>query len=70
MALDRREEVLRRWSRQKNMIHLKVLFAMVKLFCCFVFYSMVKSFANAHKLSNSFMTDKALLYLVSRKSNT
>ncbi|KAK4750874.1 hypothetical protein SAY87_004356 [Trapa incisa] len=41
MPLDRREEALKRWSRAKNMIHLKVFFATIKLLCCFVFYSMI-----------------------------
>ncbi|OWM62763.1 long-chain-alcohol oxidase FAO2-like isoform X2 [Punica granatum] len=41
IPLERRDEILRRWSRQSKMIHLKVLFVMVKLFCCFVFFSWV-----------------------------
>ncbi|KAK4779020.1 hypothetical protein SAY86_006548 [Trapa natans] len=41
MPLNRREEALKMWSRQKNTIHLKVLFAIIKNFCCFVFYSMI-----------------------------
>ncbi|ONK70749.1 uncharacterized protein A4U43_C04F1130 [Asparagus officinalis] len=41
MTVDKREAVLKRWSREKSFVFLRLTFLMVKSFCLFVFYSMV-----------------------------
>ncbi|XP_072986727.1 long-chain-alcohol oxidase FAO2-like [Typha latifolia] len=41
MPLDKREEVLKRWSREKLLYPLRVVFVAVKILCHFIFYSMI-----------------------------
>lgn len=41
MSLDKREEVLKRWTKGKCFKTLRMVFLMVKIICFFVFFSMV-----------------------------
>ncbi|KAF8392161.1 hypothetical protein HHK36_022503 [Tetracentron sinense] len=42
MPLEKREDILKKWSRQRNhLIPLRVVFAMIKIFCFFTFFSRV-----------------------------
>ena len=41
MSLDKREEALKRWNREKFFIILRMAFVMVRIFCTLVFYSWV-----------------------------
>ncbi|KAL6217576.1 hypothetical protein ACLB2K_010793 [Fragaria x ananassa] len=41
MSLEKREEALQRWSREKRLIPLRLLFVVVKIFCFFCFFSRV-----------------------------
>ncbi|ONK70755.1 uncharacterized protein A4U43_C04F1190 [Asparagus officinalis] len=41
MTLEKREEALKRWSREKSFVFLRLAFAMLKIFCYFVFYSTI-----------------------------
>ncbi|KAG0486258.1 hypothetical protein HPP92_008353 [Vanilla planifolia] len=40
MSVEKREEVLLKWSRARLRFPLRITFLMVKIFCCFIFYSM------------------------------
>ncbi|WOL15931.1 long-chain-alcohol oxidase FAO2-like [Canna indica] len=40
MAVEEREEVLKRWSREKSYTFLKLTFIVIKIFCFYIFYSM------------------------------
>ncbi|XP_010262397.1 PREDICTED: long-chain-alcohol oxidase FAO2-like [Nelumbo nucifera] len=40
LSLEKREEVLKKWSRARYQIHLRLMFAMFKIFCCFAFFSL------------------------------
>ncbi|KAJ0970445.1 hypothetical protein J5N97_023322 [Dioscorea zingiberensis] len=39
MALDKREQVLKRWTKEKVFIPLKLVFVLAKIFCFYTFYS-------------------------------
>ncbi|KAL6214506.1 hypothetical protein ACLB2K_013940 [Fragaria x ananassa] len=41
MSLEKREEALQRWSREKRLIPLRLLFVVVKIFCFFCFFSRI-----------------------------
>lgn len=41
MTVEKREEVLKKWTREKVYIPLRMVFLMVKLFSAYVFYSMI-----------------------------
>lgn len=41
MPVEKREEVLKGWSKDKFFIPLRMVFVVVKIFCLHVFYSMV-----------------------------
>ncbi|KAH7669787.1 long-chain-alcohol oxidase protein [Dioscorea alata] len=41
MALEKREAVLQGWSKTKFFTPLRLVFFMVKIFCCYTFYSLV-----------------------------
>lgn len=41
MPLDKREQVLNRWSKEKRFILLKLVFVVAKIFCFYTFYSIV-----------------------------
>ncbi|KAF8388252.1 hypothetical protein HHK36_026918 [Tetracentron sinense] len=42
MSLENREEILKKWSRQRyHLIPLRVVFAMIKIFCLFTYFSRV-----------------------------
>ncbi|XP_057985027.1 long-chain-alcohol oxidase FAO2-like isoform X2 [Hevea brasiliensis] len=40
ISLEKREEILKKWSREKFFIPLRVVFAAVKIFCLYTFFSM------------------------------
>ncbi|PKA65101.1 Long-chain-alcohol oxidase FAO2 [Apostasia shenzhenica] len=40
MSVEQREEILKRWSREKVFKPLRVVFLVVKIFCLYIFYSM------------------------------
>ncbi|XP_008804287.2 long-chain-alcohol oxidase FAO2-like [Phoenix dactylifera] len=40
MPIEKREEVLKRWNKEKNFVPLRMVFVMVKIFCLYIFYSM------------------------------
>ncbi|KAM1107252.1 hypothetical protein ACFX2B_003986 [Malus domestica] len=41
MSLDKREQVLKKWSRQKLVITIRLMFMVVKMFCFYTFFSRV-----------------------------
>uniref|UniRef100_A0A453P3X1 Uncharacterized protein n=1 Tax=Aegilops tauschii subsp. strangulata TaxID=200361 RepID=A0A453P3X1_AEGTS len=41
IPVDRREDALRRWSRETMLPPLRLFFLLVKVFCLYVFYSWV-----------------------------
>ncbi|KAG6504945.1 hypothetical protein ZIOFF_037293 [Zingiber officinale] len=49
MAVAKREEALRRWSREKTFVHVRTIFLFVKVLSFFVFYSTVILFATAYE---------------------
>ncbi|PON34186.1 Long-chain-alcohol oxidase [Trema orientale] len=41
MPLEKREEILKKWSKQKRLIPLRLVFVLIKLFCFYTFFSRV-----------------------------
>ncbi|KAB2602317.1 long-chain-alcohol oxidase FAO2-like [Pyrus ussuriensis x Pyrus communis] len=41
MSLDKREQVLKKWSRQKSVITIRLMFMVIKMFCFYTFFSRV-----------------------------
>lgn len=41
MPVEKREHILMKWNREKSFIFLRLVFVIVKVFCLYVFYSMV-----------------------------
>lgn len=41
MSLDKREKVLQKWSKERRLVPLRMMFVLTKLFCFYDFYSRV-----------------------------
>lgn len=58
MPLENREEVLKKWSKEKRLIPLRLVFVLIKLFCFYTFFSRVMHLPNSHIYTHTY-----LLYL-------
>jgi long-chain-alcohol oxidase len=48
ISLEKREEILKKWSREKLLLPLRMVFAVTKIFCFFNFFSRVIMLLTPH----------------------
>ena len=48
MPLEKREKILKKWSKEKRLIPLKLVFVLIKLFCFYTFFTRVIYLPNSH----------------------
>jgi long-chain-alcohol oxidase len=41
ISLEKREEILKKWSRARRLVHLRMVFVVTKIFCFYNFFSRV-----------------------------
>ena len=51
MSLEKREEILKSWTRKRGLLPLRLVFVVIKIFCLYTFFSMVILFTHYAMIS-------------------
>lgn len=64
MSLEKREKVLQKWSAERRLIPLRMVFVLVKLFCFYDFYSRVMYLFHCVTVVHLYLSCLKLCFLV------